>query len=283
MKRVLWLFFTVLLLRGGMVNIYAQSDSIEVFIIESFISPESPGIFQLMFNTSVNCKSKIIIGDKYTVSISDTITDTHRMDVDITKFKFDSSTTTFKAILTDSTGKTNESDVFEIQLPSLEDKPIDSKSVSWLSCAYGGAVYLIPNIGAAFVYGSNSKLKGYLSISKEFPLFSHYSDGYNYPRSFVSAEYSYLPKFEHKNYARLGFKYLCTINFGEYVIFGLSGFSNFNGSNGISPEVSWGIIPIRDVFSLYIRYRYTTDMRTSSLHFSEFSAGLYSWFFSAHF
>jgi hypothetical protein len=132
------------------------------------------------------------------------------------------------------------------------------------------------------VFTEKDKLKGYWGFSKELPLFSHYQGGYNYPQSFISTEYSYVPQFDHKNYIRLGYKQLLEVGFGDFLVFGLNGFSNFRGSNGLSPEVSWGLFQIKDGFTLYIRYRYNTDFSTPRYEFSEVSLGLYSWFFSAH-
>ena len=281
MKLLQWVF-VVLVVFAAQGRLAAQADSIEVFIIESFVSPENPGVLQLTFNTSVPCKSKVLIANKYLIPVADTITDTHKKDIDISKYYFDSTNSTFKAILTDSTGHTNESDIFEINLP-VEDQgqPVESKSASWTSCFTGGITYLIPNI-TMNLRGENSKLVNYWGLSKEFPLLCHYQGGYNFPKSFLSAEYSYVFKFEHKNFIRLGYKFLYETGFGEYVVLGLDGFSDFRGFNGVSPEITWGIIPVRDVFTLYIRYRYNTDFRSPRTEFSEVSLGLYSWFFSAH-
>lgn len=169
-----------------------------------------------------------------------------------------------------------------INLPVADQgQPVESKNASWTSCFVGGITYLIPNITLNLA-SENGKLNDFWGFSKEFPLLCHFQGGYNFPKSFISAEYSYVVKFEHKNYMRLGYKFLYETNFGEYVVIGLNGFTNFKGSNGVSPEISWGIIPVRDVFTLYIRYRYNTDFRTPRTEFSEISVGLYSWFFSAH-
>lgn len=269
------------LLAAGQRSLFAQSDSIEVFVIESFVSAENPGTFQLTFNTSVPCKSKIIIANQYSISLSDTLTDTHKKSIDISKMHFDSLNTTFRAILTDSTGHTNQSDAFEIQLPATEEKAVEVKGGGLSSCFYGGLVYLIPN-ATLNMLTENNKLKGYWGVSKELPLFSHYQGGYNFPESFISAEYSYVPQFDHKNYVRLGYKKLFETGFGEFIVLGLNGFSNFRGSNGVSPEISWGLLPLKEGFTLYIRYRYSTDFNTPRKEFSEVSLGLYSWFFSAH-
>ena len=260
-------------------NLFAQTDSVEVFIIESFISQENPGIFALTFNTSIPSKSKILIDGKYLLPLSDSLTDTHSKKFDISKLKFDSSNVTFKAILTDSLNKTNESDSYEIYVP--REVTVESKNATYFSCFYGGIVYLIPNISMN-LSGRDGKLKNYWGLSKEFPLLSHYQGGYNFPKSYLSAEYSHVLKFEDKNFLRLGYKFLFETNFGEFFTVGLNGVYDFKQFKGIAPEVSWGILPIRDVFTLTLKYRYNKSFAKPTQAFSEISLGLCSWFFSAH-
>lgn len=281
MKHFLRTVFVCALVLAGQPSLFAQSDSVEVFVIESFVSAENPGVFQITFNTSIPCKSKVLIANKFTVPVSDTLTDTHKKSIDISKFHFDSLNTTFKAVLTDANGHVQESDAFEIQLPEREEKTVEVKGGGLTSCFLGGLIYLIPN-PTLNILTENNKLKSYWGVSKELPIFSRYEGGYNFPESFISAEYSYIPQFDHKNYIRLGYKKLFETGVGDFLVIGLNGFSNFRGSNGISPDVSWGLFEIKDGFTLYIRYRYNTDFSKPRMEFSEVSLGLYSWFFSAH-
>ena len=53
-KRIIFLTaLLVFLLLGFAQPVLAQSDSIEIFLIDSFISPEKPNEFQLVFYTNL--------------------------------------------------------------------------------------------------------------------------------------------------------------------------------------------------------------------------------------
>jgi hypothetical protein len=260
---------------GLIIPVCAQSDSVEIFLIDSYISPEKPTEFQLLFNTSDVCKSKIILQDKYTVSISDTMTDNHKKVIDLSAYKFDSTLSYFTIEVETPGGVKITSERFEIQAPV--EKQAESSGGEFLSCLYGGVIFLVPTVDMNFF-----KDKNHIGLSKELPLVSFYNGGYTYPESFVSAEYSYVFKVPQQNYMRLGYKYLIQTDYGKFFILGLNGFTSFKGYNGISPEVTWGAFTYNEVFTVYARYRYNTNFKNPATSFSEVSIGLYSWFFSVH-
>jgi hypothetical protein len=85
-----------------------------------------------------------------------------------------------------------------------------------------------------------------------------------------------------RNYFRIGYKHLIDIPGIEYVSPGINGFTNFQGFNGISPEVSLGLFKILNTFTLYTRYRYNAKPGDSGSGFHEISIGLYSGFFAIY-
>ncbi len=271
-------FITILLVfvcMGLFTSAQAQSDSVEIFLIDSYISPDKPNEFQVVFYTSDVCKSQIVLQGKYVIPVSDTLTDNHKKVVDLSKYKFDSSATYFTITVETASGVKITSDQYEIQAPV--EKKVESSGGEFVSCLYGGVIFLVPTVDVNFF-----KDKAHLGLSKELPVVSFYSGGYNYPRSFISAEYSYVFDVPQKNYLRLGYKYLFETDYGKFFIVGLNGFTSFRGYNGISPELTWGAFTFKDVFTIYARYRYNTDFKNPANSFSEVSLGLYSWFFSVH-
>ena len=115
-KRIIFLTaLLVFLLLGFAQPVLAQSDSIEIFLIDSFISPEKPNEFQLVFYTSDACKSQIILQDKYTVPISDTLADNHKKVIDLSLYKFDSTASFFTIIVETPSGVKITSERYEIQ------------------------------------------------------------------------------------------------------------------------------------------------------------------------
>jgi hypothetical protein len=83
---------------------------------------------------------------------------------------------------------------------------------------------------------------------------------------------------EPKNVLRAGWKYLHRIPVGIYLSGGLNGFTDFKGTNGISPEISWGLFSFKEVFTVFARYRFSTNFQKTN--YSTISIGLASWFFS---
>ncbi len=83
MLKIFLLFFISFFI----INNYSQEkpDSIEVYIIENFVTPEPPYTFKLTFFTSAECKSKVIINKEHAFDVSNTIAGTHQIEVDISK------------------------------------------------------------------------------------------------------------------------------------------------------------------------------------------------------
>lgn len=254
----------------------SNTDSIEVFIIDSYVPPENPNRFILSFYTSVSCKTKLVVDYRLIFSISEEFTDNHRIEVDIAKITTTKSKVNYVIQMENEAGIKSSSEVFELEL-SHSEVLVESKSSYLFTCLTGGVVFLTPTSTAVHANG-----KTYFGLNKEFPVLSFYSGGFNYPSGYLSVEYAHILKAEKKNYFRLGYKHIYEIPKLEYLSVGLNGFTDFRGFNGISPELSIGLFKIYNVFTFYSRYRYNFSPGKSGVDFSEFSIGLYSSFFTLH-
>jgi hypothetical protein len=281
MKTFLAFFFLICFFSE--TNLFSQTsplspdnaDSVEVFIIDSFVTPELPHTFILSFFTSEKATSKVIIDNKYTYDISDTLTENHKAQIDISKLKFDNESVPFVVVVKDSLGNESRSDVNYFDLP--KEVKIKSESNFLFLCLFGGTVFLLPGPSAAL-----TKNKNYFSLTKEIPLISIKKEGFSYPLGYISVEYSHIFNAPIKNVVRLGYKHIFEIPALQYVSPGISAFTNFEGFNGISPEFSVGLFKILDTFIVYARYRYNFKPGDSKNDFHEIGLGLYSNFFSIH-
>ncbi len=269
--------------------ITAQSDSlknnIEVYLIDSYVTPEIPHLFVLSFFTSDSCKSVVVLNNKYEFVVSAEFTDNHKVKIDLENLSFDSLSIPYKIRLTDKNGMVTYSENYEVKIPSGSIlKPKEQPSILTV-CCFGGIIFGLPSP----TYVSKGG-KGYFSLTKEIPIFSFYSTGYNYPFGYIGVEYSYVfsrsnefSKGKRQHFIRFGYKQMFQIPKLEYISAGINYFSDLNGFNGLSPEVSVGIVRIYNVFTLFIRYRYNFQPGRSGTDFHEAAVGLYSNFFSINF
>ncbi len=255
----------------------AQNDTVEITVIDSYVTPEKPHTFLLSFYTSVNCKTKVVIDNKYTYPVSDTLIDSHNLKLDISSLHFKRKEIPFYILAEDSTGHVTKSDVNTFELPS-DVKIEEGDSNFLLLCLFGAAVFALPD--PVFVTGPQGN---YFSLTKEIPLISFRSKNFVYPYGYFSAEYSYIFKTDRKNFLRIGYKELIELPLIEYLSPGVDFFTDFKGYNGISGEVSLGLFRILNTFTIYTRYRYNFKPGESGSQFNEISIGLYSSFFSVYF
>ena len=75
MTRIRSLILISFLFSFAAVRLCAQTDSIEINIIDNYVTPETPYNFVLSFFTSEKTKSKILIDNKYDYVVSGTFTD----------------------------------------------------------------------------------------------------------------------------------------------------------------------------------------------------------------
>lgn len=278
MLKQLILFISVFWFSG----IQAQTDSteaipIEIFIIDSYITPEVPHKLKITFSTSDSCFSKLKIKNNKSFTVSDKLNDNHKFELDLSEIRIDSSFITYSLEVTDRSGMRTESEEFTVELPK-EITNTASSNAGFFQMCIGGIVFAIPSISYVRMDGKN-----YWSLSKEIPLISFYSEGYNYPGGYFSLEYSYIHQAEKKNFLRAGYKQIFQIEGIQYIAPGINLFGDFKGYNGMSAEISFGLFQIKNIFTFYSRYRYNFQLKKSGPDFHEFSIGLYSNFFSINF
>lgn len=273
-KRILLLIALIFIISG--IQLSAQTDSIEIDIIDNFVTPEIPHNFVLSFFTGEKTKSKVLIDNKYEYVVSDTFNDIHKTRIDISKLKFKEKDVPFVITVEDTNGNKYTSEKYDFQLP--QEMKIESESNFLLLCIFGGTVFLLPSPTYVFTKNDN-----YFSLTKEVPLISISKKGFTYPAGYFSLEYSHIFNAPRKNFLRIGYKQIIEIPGIQYVSPGINGFTDFRGFNGISPEVSVGLFKILDTFILYARYRYNVKPGETGSEFQEVTLGLYSNFFSLYF
>lgn len=277
-KKVLIVFILILI----SIRSYAQvgsspKDSIDITVIDSYVTPEIPHTFLLSFFTSADCKSKVVIDDKYTYTVSDILTENHNVKIDLTNLHFRKKEVPFYILVDDSSGNISKSTINTFELPG--DIRIDEGGSNFLLlCLFGATVFALP--APVYVTGPSGN---YFSLTKEIPIISFRSKNFIYPAGYFSAEYSYVFKASSKNFLRIGYKELIEIPVFQYISPGAGGFTDFRGFNGISAEVSLGLFRLLNTFTLYTRYRYNFKPGEGGSQFSEISIGLYSSFFSVYF
>ncbi len=273
----------ILLILASYLPIFAQNsisidkDSVEITVIDSYVTPEKPHTFLLSFYTSINCKSKVVIDNKYTYVVSDVPVEDHNLKVDISKLHFNKKEIPFYIIVEDSASNITKSDINTFELPK-DIKIEEGDSNFLLLCLFGATVFAIPDPVFVITSKGNS-----FSLTKEIPLISFRSQNFLYPYGYFSAEYSYIFNTDNKNFFRIGYKEIIPIPFIEYISPGVDWFTNFKGYNGISGEISLGLVRLLSTFTLYTRYRYNVQPGSTGSQFSEISIGLYSSFFSVYF
>jgi|WetSurMetagenome_2_1015567.scaffolds.fasta_scaffold259552_2 hypothetical protein len=274
MKKYLSLLVFILVSSLGNLLAQQEADSTEIFLIDSYVTPETPNSFILSFITSQPCVSKVILQNKYEYEVSGKYAEEHKASIDVSSLKFDSTYIPFIIIVKDSSGKESRSEKYDVALPSAQ-KPMVEKSNYLFMCCLGGVIFGFPS--PTLVIANEKK---YFGLTKEIPVFSFHAFNSRYPIGYFTVEYSYIFNAETRNYFRTGYKHVFEIPYLEYISPGLNWFTNFKGFNGISPEVSVGIVKFYDVFTVYAKYRYNFKPNDKSRDFHEITVGLYSSFFS---
>ena len=274
MRKFLLLFFCLLI----SIDIFSQgnSDSVEVYLIDNYITPEKPPVLIVSFFTNIPVKSKIIIDDKYEYLVSKKMSENHRDSIGISNLKLKSKQIHFIVQVEDSLGRKYSSEIYEVDLP--KEVEIKGESNFLLLCLLGSTVFILPS--PVYV---NWGGKSYFSLNKEIPLVFIRSGGFSYPTGYFSLEYSYIFQAPVRNFLRLGYKHLIEVPGIEYVSPGVDGFTNLKGFNGISLELSIGWLKVLDTFTLYSRFRYNFKPGEKNSEFSEISIGLFSGFFAIYF
>lgn len=254
---------------------FAQAENVEIFVIDSYVTQEKPYTLVLSFFSTSPVKSEITIDQQYNFIVSDSLAEDHKINVDLTGYEFDSTYVPF--IIKGETAASEKvvSQVHEFFLPHKNQlKSVNNTSLVTV-CCFGAVIFGLPSPTFVFQDGETK-----YSVTKELPIFSIYSGGYNYPIGYFSLEYSHIFDTEFKNYLRVGYKQVFEVEPIEFISGGINGFTSFNGFNGFSPEVTIGWFKVYNTFTVYTRYRYNFQPSHSERNFHEISLGLYSNFFS---
>ena len=253
----------------------AQTDSIEVYLIDAYSTTEIPYTFKLSFYTSEPCLSKVLLENKYEYDVSTEETDLHKTEIDLSDLKFKGKTVNFVIITENETGNVFKSEVFDFDLPY--EPEIKEESNFLYLCLFGGTVFLFPYPNLVIADGNS-----HFSLTKDIPIISLRSRSLRYPAGYFSIEYSHIFDVSKGNYLRTGYKQIFEPGVIEYISPGVTVFTNFTGNNGVAPEISFGLFRMLDSFTVYARYRYNIKPGDSSSNFNEISIGLYSSFFSLY-
>lgn len=262
-----------------LTTVFAQEDnsSVDIFVIDSYVTPEEPHKIILTFFTSENVIAKIKFDGNPELIVSKDYQEEHKFELLLNKLKYDSTSIPYLITVEKENGEKSISEKFDLYLPEDYNLEITNNS-NFLDLCIGGVWYLIPSPTLTNV---DSRLN--YSLTKEFPLVSFYGEGYNFPSSYFSFEYSYL--FDsgstrdiniNRNFFRVGYKYIMQTEVIKYVSPGINLTTNFNGFNGISPEVSFGLFKFYETFTLYARYRYNYPFDSAYQDFHEISIGLFT-------
>ncbi|KAF0151729.1 MAG: hypothetical protein FD143_1681 [Ignavibacteria bacterium] len=264
--------FAIILL-GLTFQLFAQNDATEIYVIDSYITPENPFRLIVTFSTSEECTSVIKIKSGKTFNVSDSLTEDHRVEIDMTDL-YGLTEIKYRLLVKNKQKKETISDEYEVALPN-QFLLTPTTEINWYQMCIGGLVFAIPAVEYLVIDG-----KEYWGLSKEIPLFNFYGDGYNYPKGYFGVEYSHYLKATTKNFLRLGYKHMFQFREIKYISPGISFFGNFKGYNGLSAEISLGLFQIKNIFTVYTRYRYNFQLKSGGKDFYEFSLGLYSNIFS---
>jgi len=254
----------------------AQQDTIEIYVIDNFVTPEIPHKLVLSFFTSEICKSKININGTSEIVVSSEPTDNHKIQIDLSTYTLKPSGNYFTLIVEGANGKSYSSEKDEFEIP--KEVVVEGGSNFLLFCLFGGVVFALPS--PVYVYTESGN---YFSLTKEIPLVFLKSSSYNYPTGYFSVEFSHIINAPVKNFFRTGYKHIIEVPGIEYVSPGFNYITNFKGYNGISPELSLGLFKIFNTFTVYSRYRFNAKPGDAGSEFNEISIGLYSGFFAVYF
>ncbi|MDR3609075.1 MAG: hypothetical protein P4L27_00765 [Ignavibacteriaceae bacterium] len=262
------------------LKVYSQdnpvSDSVEVYMIDNYVTSDKPPLLIVSFYTSISAKSNIIIDNQYKYVVSNELNVNHRDTIDLSDLKFKSKQIHFVIQGEDSLNRKYTSDIYEIDIP--QEVEIKGDSNFLLLCLLGGTVFLLPSPDYVNWGGTP-----YFSLTKEIPLVFIRSGSFSYPLGYFSLEYSFIYQAPVRSFLRIGYKHIIEVPGIEYVSPGVNGITNLNGYNGISPELSIGWLRIFDTFTLYSRFRYNFKPGSKNSEFGEISIGLYSGFFAIYF
>ena len=278
MKKYLTLLFLTFSLWVSSLHGQTEED-FEFFVIDSYITPEKPYMFNLVFSTSDSAKTQIIFNGNKVYDVSRHFTEDHKFTLNVSGMKFDSSFVPFVLIAVDRMGRRHRSEVYEAELPNDKELIGENTGGSFFNICLGGTMLLIPSV--SFFPDGDGSFK--YSLSKELPFISFSNIGAKYPHGYVAFEYSYVFGDNPKNIFRLNYKHIFPLGFIEYFSPGISFFTDFKGNSGLAPSISVGLFRVKDDMSFYLEHRYNLSTDGVWGNFNEIQLGFYAPFFTINY
>ncbi|MBN1637495.1 MAG: hypothetical protein JW866_00900 [Ignavibacteriales bacterium] len=275
MKKYFYALLCILFLIGLKINGQDLNEPIEVYIIDSYVTTEEPYKFILSFFTNDSCASTAYLDEKYLIAISEELTDFHKIEIELNNYQFDSTYITYYIFTSDRYGQKYQSDKYDVVIPHKIVIDVKASQSFFEVCCFGGTFFGMPSPGVLLYNGDK-----YFNLSKELPIASIYSSGFNYPAGYFGVGYTYNFNSPIKHILRVGYKHIFQIPVFEYISVGINYFSNFKGINGYSPEFSVGLFKVYGVFTFNIKYRFNHKPFAGNEKFHELLIDLYSNFFS---
>lgn len=260
------------------------TETLEVYLIDNYVKSENEKVLVLSWMTNIPVKSKVLIENVGTFNVSDTLTDFHQTHIDLTNINFSSEENHFKIISELEDGSQIESDEYSFLVPiEVSTKSQEVKSTQPSSSYYiynfaaGITLWLLPSPSLVIEDGKTK-----FALVKDLPIVSFGSSSAykTFPYFYFYTGYSHIFDGNVKNAFRLGGKYLYELKeLKHFISFGLGGFTNFKGSNGISAEAGFSFLKVLKTFELYTSYSYNY-LPSSKQKFHLVSIGLFTSAFS---
>ncbi|GBD91003.1 hypothetical protein BMS3Abin04_01727 [bacterium BMS3Abin04] len=250
-------------------------ETVDVFLIDAYVTPELPHSFVLSFFTSDSVTSVLILNNKYKFDVSKTRSEDHKIKIDLTDYQFDSTHVPFYLIVKDKNNRTYRSEIYDLEFPYKTKLEMNKTTNAFVELCLGSLLYLTPTPAVVFINGIK-----YFELTKDLPVLTFYSSGYNYPTAYFSIGYSHIFNAPIKNILRINYEKLFRINGLEFISTGIGGYTDFRGHNGFSPQIKLGLFKFYDVFTVYFSYRYNFQPVNRLSDFHEISVGLFASFFS---
>lgn len=259
------------------------TDSLEIYLIDNYIKSENDKVLVLSWMTNLQVKSKVEIKDIGIFNVSDSLTDFHQAKIDLNNYTFTKEENFFRIISELEDGTQITSDEYSFLVPVETSTQPGEKQIKTSSSYYlynfllGTTFWLIPSPSLAI---ENDQTK--FGLIKDLPLLSiGSSSAYkNFPYFYFYLGYSHISQGYVKNSLRFGGKYLYELrDLKHFLSFGIGGFSNFKGKNGLSTELSFSFLKVLNTFEMFIAYSYNY-LPASKNKFHLISLGLFTSSFS---
>ncbi len=262
-----------------------STQSVEIYLIDNYVKSEREKILILSWMTDVPVKSKIEIENADTFTVSDTLSEYHQIQIDLSNYTFSREENPMKIILElhDGTIIVNEDYTFTVPLNKTHELQQTQKTTSASSTQYlynflGGLVLWFLPSPTLFVQNSNINF----GLIKDFPLlnFGSSSAFKSFPYFYLFAGYSHYNHGNPGNAFRFGGRFLYEVeNLRHFLSLGILGFTNFKGANGYAFDAGFSFLKILRTFELYTNYSYNY-LPSSKQNYHTISLGLFTSSFS---